>query len=40
MGDKCVEVLLDTGCNKVKIRKDLVSQKEVTEMKDIAYDDR
>ena len=30
-GDRCVEVLRDTGCNGVKFRKDLVSQKELTE---------
>ena len=33
MGDKCVEVLRDTGYNGVIIRRDLVSQKELTENK-------
>ena len=29
--DRCVEVLRDTGCNGVIVRRDLVSQKELTE---------
>ena len=31
VGDKCVKVLRDTGCNGVIIRRDLVSEKELTE---------
>ena len=31
VGDKCVEVMRDTDCNGVIIRRDLVSQKELTE---------
>ena len=30
VGDRCVEVLRDTGCKGVIIRRDLVSQKELT----------
>ena len=31
VGDKCVEVLRDTGCNGVIIKRDLFSQKKLTE---------
>ena len=31
LGDRCEEVLRDTGCNGVIIRRDLVSQKQLSE---------
>ena len=31
VGDKCVKVLRDTGCNEVIIKRDLVSQKGLTQ---------
>ena len=31
VGDRCVEVLRETGCNGVIIRRDLVGQKKHTE---------